>query len=103
MERVPSGPMGAWAWAWRPVLLCGVIVAACAARVDAVAAPDEASLLRFEQAELLREGERPRNVALPHTWALDGLPARGSARYRIDFELERAPAIPWALGAARLS
>ncbi|MDE2276140.1 MAG: response regulator [Burkholderiales bacterium] len=59
-------------------------------------------LVPIESAEFLRDGLAPRTVSLPHTWALDGLPNAGRARYRIRFRLDAVPAVPWALTAARL-
>ena len=61
------------------------------------------AVMRLERAEFSQDGQPPRLVALPHTWARDGLPNEGRGRYRIRFNLAEVPAVPWALTAARLS
>jgi signal transduction histidine kinase/ActR/RegA family two-component response regulator len=58
--------------------------------------------LSLDHASFLHEGDAPRDLALPHTWALDGLPASGRARYRFEFDLDQAPTRPWALAAERM-
>ena len=77
-----------------PLLLVGV------AGVLAAAEPDLP--LTLSAATFENEDNAPREVALPHTWALDGLPASGKGRYRIVFELGERPELPWALAASRL-
>jgi signal transduction histidine kinase/CheY-like chemotaxis protein len=57
----------------------------------------------LERAEFTIDGGAPREVALPHTWARDGVGNGGRGRYRIRFRLDAAPDAPWGLQAARLS
>ena len=75
-----------------PLLLVGVVAA------DEIVAPVTLSTATFEHA-----GGPRREVALPHTWALDGLPPSGLGRYRIVFELGEKPERPWALAGSRLA
>jgi signal transduction histidine kinase/ActR/RegA family two-component response regulator len=49
------------------------------------------------------DGGPSREVELPHTWALDGLPTGGRGHYRMELDLPRLPDIVWALGADRMS
>lgn len=89
-------------------------------RVIVVAAAVVVLALLFYEVATLRVGEAggvitvdhatfaigtapPREVALPHTWARDGVGNGGRARYRAVFHLDRQPAMPWGLQAARLS
>lgn len=48
-------------------------------------------------------GGVPRDVDLPHTWALSGLPNGGAGHYRLEFDLDRVPDADWSLGADRIS
>ncbi len=62
-----------------------------------------ASVLTLGSAQFAFEGQAPREVALPHTWARDGVGNSGRARYRIEFRLDAGPTEPWGLQASRLS
>jgi signal transduction histidine kinase/CheY-like chemotaxis protein len=89
------------------VLGGALIVAALGAlmfQVATVEPPAEAAqILRLDRARLLVDAVPEREVALPHTWARDGLGNSGRGRYRIEFTLPDRPAVPWGLHASRLS
>jgi signal transduction histidine kinase/CheY-like chemotaxis protein len=59
--------------------------------------------LALATATFEREGSAPREVVLPHTWALDGLSPSGKGRYSIEFDLAEKPEHPWALAGSRLA
>ena len=87
----------------RPLRTLAALLLAALAAAPAPAPADEDPVpMTLDQARFERAGSVPRTVALPHTWALDGLGGAGRGRYRIDFELARAPTRPWALVAERL-
>ena len=60
-------------------------------------------VITLDRAELSVDSAPPRQVTLPHTWALDGLGNSGRARYRIEFPLASVPSQPWGLQSPRLS
>ena len=49
------------------------------------------------------DGGAARELALPHTWARDGLPNSGRAHYQVAIDLPRVPTTAWSLGADRMS
>jgi len=79
----------------------GLLALVRAAQADAAAARSEGVTLTVAQFEY--DARPPREVQLPHTWALDGLTPTGAGRYRLTFELMQAPQRPWALVASRLA
>lgn len=79
-------------------LLLLTIALAAGPATSEVETPLTVSTATFEA-----DGHAPRQVALPHTWALDGLAAGGKGQYRIDFRLAEEPPGPWALVGSRLA
>lgn len=65
-------------------------------RDDAVGSTVSRATLRFESG-------KARDVTLPHTWVLDGLPNAGSGHYHADLDLPNVPDTAWSIGADRLS
>lgn len=79
-------------------LLLLTIALAAGPATSEVETPLTVSTATFEA-----DGHARRQVALPHTWALDGLAAGGKGQYRIDFRLAEELRGPWALVGSRVA
>jgi len=92
---------------WRRVLslVMGPGIALALLSAPSLAADDDAPTLALREARFQRgdAAAAEQRVSLPDTWALRGLPPRGTGSYRLQATLAQAPTQMWALRIDRIS